>query len=107
MPYIQARRGANDVWVKISSLVQKRAIRAEDFMQLQEKLTGELHKQDSDCIAVAMRSIQIRRIEFIFEGKLASPRKIIQSLAELQADYKQAQICGKNKQVSRIGTSVK
>ncbi|KAG2708037.1 hypothetical protein I3760_05G172800, partial [Carya illinoinensis] len=66
----------SNVWSESLSVVQKWKTKEADLLAFMEKFMKKLSQLEMEEIATVIRSLWLRRNEFIFEGKFKSPNQI-------------------------------
>ncbi|XP_041020404.1 uncharacterized protein LOC121262033 [Juglans microcarpa x Juglans regia] len=82
---------ASDVWSEFHSVVQKWNKNEDDLLSLWERLMERVSKVEMEEIATVMRSLWLRRNEFIFEGKFKSPSQVVRTAREGLNEFRMAQ----------------
>ncbi|XP_042992296.1 uncharacterized protein LOC122318762 [Carya illinoinensis] len=73
---------AADVWAESLKVTQKWKSEETDLLVFWEKMMEKTSREELEEIVMVMRSIWVRRNNFIFEGKFASPSQVIKGARE-------------------------
>ncbi|XP_041020422.1 uncharacterized protein LOC121262053 [Juglans microcarpa x Juglans regia] len=81
----------NDVWFEACSKIKKWSTCEDNLLKLIEKLMQKLSKEEMEEVAMIMRSLWLRRNQFIFENNFTSPGQVISAAREQIREFKLAQ----------------